>query len=125
MCVMSKLDGKKKESRSTKMLLTRLYDYAIGKNGRKPGITEFEEWAADLSFEFGHPVSIDQLRSKWDRFRKLFDKFKTFKDNTGLGWNPVTKTGTCSDEFWDEYVRVCIQQFVVGCLFTNTCFIVR
>ena len=95
--------------RTELLLLTHLYDYAIGKNGGKPGTTEFEEWAAELSSEFGHQVSLDQLRSKRDTFRKLFDKFKTFRDNTGLGWNPVTKTGTCSDEFWDEYVRVCIQ----------------
>ena len=49
----------------------------------------YKKWAEILSRTIGRLVPFGKLTSKRDRFAKDYLIFKNFRDQSGLGWDPI------------------------------------
>ena len=102
------------------VLIQKIFDYAIEFNGRRPSSVVWTQWAMDLSVQFSQVLTMDQLKTKRERLRRLFACYKALQTTIGLGWDPDSGTVSCSKEYWADFIKVLfthIQIFNVFCLF--------
>ena len=100
--------------------LTLMAEYCRNNPGSKIPHRLYKKWAEMLSRTMGRPVRFEKLTSKRDRFAKDYRIFKKLRDQSGLGWDPITCRFDCDDETWQNEVEVilCIKIFPFIC---NTC----
>ena len=97
-------------------LLRRLHDYAIEYNCRRVDIKVWEKWAREFQDDFGLPVTVPQLMSKRDRFKRYYECYNTLLTDTGLGWNAQEQKVECSDERWAVFLKV----YATVCNYTSS-----
>ncbi|KAG6626127.1 uncharacterized protein LOC122296115 [Carya illinoinensis] len=51
-------------------------------------------------------VDLSQVKGKIARLKKIQHQFTDLMGQTGMGWNPITKTVIGSDEHWANAIRV-------------------
>jgi len=87
-------------------LLKQLADFNTKNRGRQPDSADWEQWAKDLSSLFPSPIPPGRVKEAKERLRKKFNAELALRSNTGLGWDPVNSTPTCTDEYWNEFCKV-------------------
>lgn len=79
-------------------------------NGNMPnGVFHSRTWTSmteKLNSKTSRSYTAKQLKAKMHRLRGLYRVFDDLVNNSGLGWDPETKTVTTSEEVWKEYIRV-------------------
>ncbi|XP_024031182.1 uncharacterized protein LOC21412429 [Morus notabilis] len=80
-------------------LLERLYEYNDINHGKVPDSRDYNQWAAWMATFFdGYVPGGERLREKRRRLGNLYSAYKTLQDHTGVGWDPINKIFTCSEE---------------------------
>ncbi|XP_024030773.1 uncharacterized protein LOC112094358 [Morus notabilis] len=80
-------------------LLEQLYEYNDINHGKLLGNHDYNQWAARMATFFdGYVPDGERLREKRRRLGNLYSAYKTLQDHTGVGWDPISKTFTCSEE---------------------------
>ena len=55
------------------------------------------QWATELNNHFSVPLSWDKVKQKTGRLKKMFDAEFLLRTATGLGWDPIERKPTCTD----------------------------
>ncbi|KAF3434510.1 hypothetical protein FNV43_RR21595 [Rhamnella rubrinervis] len=59
-----------------------------------------------LNAKFGSQVTFTQYQSRLKWFKTRYNNYIEFiRNNSGFGWDPVTKKFTASDEVWENYLK--------------------
>ncbi len=74
--------------------------------GLKPPSSTYAHWAAILYAHHGFPYTVKQLRTRYQRFRKVYRLFLGIKSDSGLGWDEEQQKVTCADWKWKDYCKV-------------------
>ena len=92
--------------RQKEELLTRLAAYNRTANGKKPDSKTWEDWAKELQDFFKDQVTPAKVQQMKVHLKAKFDHEVMLRNNTGLGWDPITGAVTCTDEYWEEFAKV-------------------
>ena len=88
-------------------LLHRLGDFnLLHSSGTAPNRDKYAEWATELSEHFIVPLCWEKVKQKTSRLKKTFDAEFQLRTATGLGWDPIQKKPTCTDEYWQQFISV-------------------
>ncbi|XP_024017030.1 uncharacterized protein LOC112090298 [Morus notabilis] len=80
-------------------LLERLYEYNDTNHGKLLDSRDYNQWAVQMATFFdGYVPDGEWLREKSCRLGNLYTTYKMLQNHTGVGWDPISKTFTCSEE---------------------------
>ncbi|PON87695.1 Myb/SANT-like domain containing protein [Trema orientale] len=83
--------------------------YEEAKKGLQTTTLDRKTWQKveeELFKKFAKRYKIDKLKSKFNRLRIAHREFSQLLQNTGMGWDPQTRTVTASEEVWESYLKV-------------------
>ncbi|XP_024027965.1 uncharacterized protein LOC21411989 [Morus notabilis] len=83
----------------------RFAAYNRTSNGRKPDSKTWEDWAKELQDFFKDQVTLVKVQHMKVRLKAKFDHELMLRNNTGLGWDPVTGAVMCTDEYWKDFAK--------------------
>ncbi|KAL6276458.1 hypothetical protein ACE6H2_020059 [Prunus campanulata] len=63
------------------------------------------EISDELYAQCGLKCTIPQLKSKFNRLRKVHRDFSDLLEHTGFGWDPIANTVTASEDVWASYLK--------------------
>ncbi|XP_024030547.1 uncharacterized protein LOC112094274 [Morus notabilis] len=88
-------------------LLKRLGEFnLLNSVGTTPHRDKYTQWAAELSEHFSVPLTWDKVKQKASRLKKTFNAEFLLRTATGLGWDPIQKKPTCTDEYWQQFISI-------------------
>ncbi|KAL5548072.1 hypothetical protein UlMin_003303 [Ulmus minor] len=85
--------------------LYALLDLTRTLNGKSPGKHDWEPLSTRLEGKLGKKYDQDQLKTKYTRMRKEYNAFRALIRHTGVGWDWEKETISCSEEFWNDYIK--------------------
>ena len=86
--------------------LELLAAYSTHSAGIKIPTPTVTQWAHTLYSHHGYQFRVKQLRTRYQRFRKVYHLFMGMKNDTGLGWDETLQTVTCPPWKWADYCNV-------------------
>ena len=94
--------------------LEMLVVFSTHNGGMIPPTDTYRQWAATLSSHHAFQFRVKQLRSRYQRFRKVYHLFMGMKTASGLGWDEALQKVTCPDWKWEDYckVRICFTKCI-------------
>ena len=88
-------------------LLERLYEYHSVNHGKQPESRHYNHWANQMANFFdGYVPAGERLKEKRRRLSKVYAAFKMLQDHTGVGWDSINNTFTCSEELRKDLSKV-------------------
>ena len=66
----------------------------------------YTQWVGILKVKHNHIRSVEQMRTKYQRFRSNHGHMCAIKSETGLGWDEEKQDVQCDDWKWDQYCNV-------------------
>ena len=93
-------------------LLTLMADYLSKNPDSKIRHRQWKKWAETLPRTLGQVVPFDKLTSKRDRFAKDYKIFKKFRDQSGVGSDPVNNRFDCDEDTLEAFVQVFMSRHV-------------
>ena len=88
-------------------LLRRLGKFnLLNSAGTTPNRDKFTQWATELSHLFSVPLGWDKVKQKTGRLKKTFEAEYLLRTATGLGWDPIERRATCTEQYWQQFVTV-------------------
>ena len=70
--------------------------------GMKPPTDTYTQWAATLSSHHAFQFRVKQLRTRYERFRKVYHLFTVMKNHSGIGWAEALQKVTCPEWQWKD-----------------------
>ena len=89
-----------------------------------PGARIFTvDW--DFKGKHNHVCDLEQMRTKYQRFRSCYLYMQEIKNDSGLGWNEEKQTVECEEERWQQFCKVIFLNYknVVSCVTVTHFFI--
>lgn len=64
------------------------------------------QWIRILRAKHNHMCDLEQIRTKYHRFRSCYLFMQEIKSDTGLGWNEEKQTIKCDEDQWQRFCKV-------------------
>ena len=77
--------------------LELLAAYSSHNAGLKPPTDTYMQWAVTLSSHHAFQYRVKQLRTRYQRFRKVYHLFMGMKNDSGLGWDEALQMVQCPE----------------------------
>lgn len=87
---------------ATEEFLHLLVEYTTDNVGGIPPKPVYNQWVGILRAKHNHVCNVDQMRTKYQRFRKDYGLMRAIKDESGLGWSEEKQKVECPNWKWDE-----------------------
>ncbi|BFG14551.1 hypothetical protein CerSpe_177980 [Prunus speciosa] len=104
------VDGQEKISwpqRQETIFIHILHEH-VKKGDLQTSTFKMKVWAEisdELYAQCGLKCTIPQLKSKFNRLRKVHRDFSDLLEHTGFGWDPIANTVTASEDVWASYLK--------------------
>lgn len=82
----------------TEEYLHLLVDFCSQNVGQVPPKSTHYQWIGVLSAKYGQFYTLNQMRSKYQCFRKDYLDTTAIRNDSGLRWDDIKQTVTCSKE---------------------------
>ena len=91
---------------ATEEFLHLLVEFTTENVGRIPPTPVYNQWVGILRAKHNHICDVEQMRTKYQRFRKDYGRMRAIKDESGLGWSEEKQKVECPDWKWEQYCAV-------------------
>ena len=66
----------------------------------------YTQWFGILRAKHNHICTVEQIRTKYQRFRRDYGLMCAIKNESGLGWDEEKQEVQCLDWKWEQYCDV-------------------
>ncbi len=91
---------------ATLEFLHLLVEFTTEKVGVKPPTATYLQWVGILKAKHNHKCTVEQLRTKYQRFRSNYGYMRAIKTDSGLGWDEEKQCVQVEDFQWERYCNV-------------------
>ena len=103
---------------ATLEFLHLLVDYAAENVTTPPPGPVYLQWIGILKAKHNHVSDLEQMRTKYQRFRSCYLYMQEIKNDSGLRWNNEKQIVECEEERWQQFCKVIFLNYknVVSCV---------
>ena len=91
---------------ATEEFLHLLVEFTTENVGGIPTTPIYTQWVGILRAKHNQICSVEQMRTKYQRFRSNYGHMRAIKSEIGLGWDEEKQAVQCEDWKWEQYYDV-------------------